>query len=98
MARFLKCGCSTKPKTLNPKDSNTRWLLFDSNELSDRKKLLLPEKQAENNFNISGEEGIAIADKLLENKCKSTKTTQISAIYGCASTTLGLFRPNKLLN
>ena len=45
----------------------------NSNELFDRLKLLLQEKQAGIISNITDEEIIAIADKLLEYKCISTK-------------------------
>ena len=47
----------------------------NSNELCDRLKLLLHEKQAGNNSNKIDEEIVAIADKLLEYKCNSTKQT-----------------------
>ena len=43
----------------------------NSNELCDRLELLLQEKQAGNNSNINNEELVAIADKLMEYKCKS---------------------------
>ena len=43
------------------------------NELCDKLKLRLQEKQAGNNFDIFNEEIIAIADKLREDKFLSTK-------------------------
>ena len=42
-------------------------------ELCDRSKLLLQEKQAGNNCDISNEEILAIVDKLLDFKCISKK-------------------------
>ena len=46
--------------------STTIILSSDSNELCDRLKLLLQEKQAGNNSNIINQEIVAIVDKLLE--------------------------------
>ena len=45
----------------------------DPNELCDRLKLLLQEKQAGNNSDIINDEIVAIVDKLLEYKCISKK-------------------------
>ena len=56
------------------RESNTRWLSADPNELCDRLNLLLQKKQAGKNFNIIIEEIVAIADKVLECKCMSTKS------------------------
>ena len=53
--------------------STTIILSSDSNELCDRLKLLLQEKQAGNNFNIINQEIVAIVDKILEYKCISKK-------------------------
>ena len=53
--------------------SKTRFLSSDPNELCDRLKLLLQEKQAGNNSDIINDEIIAIVDKLLEYKCISKK-------------------------
>ena len=53
--------------------SNTIFLSSDPDELCDRLKLLLQEKQAGNNSNIINEEIVAIVDKLLEYKCISKK-------------------------
>ena len=53
--------------------SKTIILSSDPNELCDRLKLLLQEKQAGNNSDIINEETIAIVDKLLEYKCISKK-------------------------
>ena len=52
---------------------STIFLTENPNELIDRLKFLLQEIQAGINFNIIDEEIIATADKLLENKCISTK-------------------------
>ena len=49
------------------------FLSSDPDELCDRLKLLLQEKQAGNNSNIINEEIVAIVDKLLEYKCISKK-------------------------
>ena len=53
--------------------SKTRFLSSDTNEFCDRLNLLLKEKQAGNNCFRIDEEFIAIADKLVEYKCISTK-------------------------
>ena len=53
--------------------SKTIFLSSDSNELCDRIKLILQEKQAENNSDIINEEIVAIVDKLLGYKCISKK-------------------------
>ena len=53
--------------------SKTIFLSSDPDELCDRLKLLLQEKQAGNNSEIINEEIVAIVDKLLENKCISKK-------------------------
>ena len=53
--------------------SKTIFLSSDPNELCDRLKLLLQEKQAGNNSDIINEEIIAIVIKLLEYKCISKK-------------------------
>ena len=53
--------------------SKTIFLSSDPNELCDRLKLLLQEKQAGNNSDIINDEIIAIIDKLLEYKCISRK-------------------------
>ena len=52
---------------------STIFLSSDLNELCDRIKLLLQEKQAGNYSNMIDEEIIAIADKSLENRCISMK-------------------------
>ena len=51
---------------------STKFLPRDPNELCDRIKLLIQEKQAGKNSNIIKEE-IAIVDKLLEYECISKK-------------------------
>ena len=53
--------------------SKTSFLSSDPNELCDRIKLLLQKKQAGKISNKTNEKIIAIADKLLEDKCISTK-------------------------
>ena len=53
--------------------SKAIFLSYDPNELCDRLKLLLQEKQAGNNSDIINEEIIAIVDKFLEYKCISKK-------------------------
>ena len=53
--------------------SKTIFLPSDPNELCDRLRLLLQEKQAGNNSDIINQEIVAIVDKLLENKCISKK-------------------------
>ena len=49
--------------------SKTIFLSSDPNELCDRLKLLLQEKNAGNNSDIINDEIVAIVDKLLEYKC-----------------------------
>ena len=46
---------------------STRFLPSDPNELCDRLKLLLQEKEAGYNSDLNNEEVSAILDKLLEN-------------------------------
>ena len=53
--------------------SKTIILSSDPNELCDRLKLLLQEKNAGNNSDIINDEIVAIVDKLLEYKCISKK-------------------------
>ena len=53
--------------------SKTIFLSSDPDDLCDRLKLLLQEKQAGNNSNIINDESVAIIDKLLEYKCISKK-------------------------
>ena len=52
---------------------NTIFLSLDPNEVCDKLKLLLQEKQARNISNIIDEEIVAIRNKLLEFKCISNK-------------------------
>ena len=49
--------------------SNTIFLSSDANELCDRLRLLLQEKNAGNNSDIINDEIVAIVDKLLEYRC-----------------------------
>ena len=51
----------------------TKFLSSVFNELCDRLKFLLQQKQAGKNSNIINEEIVAIVDKLFEDKCISTK-------------------------
>ena len=53
--------------------SNTIFLSSDPNELCNRINLLLQEKQAGNNSEITNDEIVAIVDKLLEDQCISKK-------------------------
>ena len=53
--------------------SNRIFLSSDADELCNRSKLLLQEKQAGNNSDIINQEIVAIVDKLLEYKCISKK-------------------------
>ena len=53
--------------------SKTVFLSSDPNELCDRLKLFLQEKQTVNNSDIINDEIVAIVDKLLEYKCISKK-------------------------
>ena len=53
--------------------SRTIILSSDPNELCDRLKLLLQEKQAGSNSDIINDEIVAIVDKLLEDECLSKK-------------------------
>ena len=53
--------------------TKTIFLRPDPNELCDRFKLLLQEKQAGNNSHKINEQRIAVVDKLLEYKCISRK-------------------------
>ena len=53
--------------------SKTIFLSSNPDELFDRLKLLLQEKQAGNNSDVINEEIVAIVDKLLEYKCISKK-------------------------
>ena len=53
--------------------SKTIFLSSDPNELCDRLKLLLQEKQAGNNSDINKNEIVVIIDKLLEYKCITKK-------------------------
>ena len=53
--------------------SKTIFLSSDPNELCDRLKLLLQEKQAGNNSDIINEEIVVIIDRILEYKCMTKK-------------------------
>ena len=62
--------------------SKTIFLSSDANELCERLKLLLQEKNAGNNSDIINDENVAIVDKLLEYKC-ITKKQQRQILYKC---------------
>ena len=62
--------------------SNTIVLPSDPDELCDRLKLLLQEKQAGKISNIINKEILAIVDKLLEYKCISEEKHQ-QILYIC---------------
>ena len=53
--------------------SKTFFSSSDPDELCNKLKLLLQEKHAANNSNISNEDNVARVDKLLEYKCISKK-------------------------
>ena len=53
--------------------SKTIFLSSDPDEICNKLKLLLQEKQARNNSDIINQEIVAIVDKLLEYKCISQK-------------------------
>ena len=54
--------------------SKTKFLSSDPDELCNRIRLLLQEKQAGNNSDIINQETVAIVDNLLEYECISKKT------------------------
>ena len=62
--------------------SNTIFLSSDADELCNRLKLLLQEKQAGNNSDIINQEIVAIVDKLLKYKC-ITKKQHKQILYKC---------------
>ena len=68
---------SSHKKNLSEKQD---FLSSNPNELCDRVKFLLQEKQAGNKSDIIDEKIIAIAHKLLEYKCVSTKQHKILLI------------------
>ena len=55
------------------KETNTRRLSCDPKKVCDRLKLFLQEKQAGDNSNINNERNVAIADKLIKYKSRSTE-------------------------
>ena len=59
---------------------STLFLPADPNELCDRVKLLLQEKQAGNNCELIIKKIVVIADKLLEYKCISSRQHEILLI------------------
>ena len=61
------------PRIMASGVSKTIFLSSDPDELCNRLKLLLQEKQAGNNSDIINQEIVAIVDKLLEYKCISKK-------------------------
>ena len=99
------------PATMIPASgvsSCTRFLSSNPNELCDGVKLLLQEKEAGTNHDISNEEFETIAEKLLEQKRISTKQHSRSltiwtfaekwrlfTIWECKKHSLGIFVPNE---
>ena len=73
IAGSLKKKFSSTPKTQDIKKSKTRFLSSNRNDFCDRIKLLLQEKQGGNSSDKIKEKISAVADKLLEYKCLSTK-------------------------
>ena len=61
------------PAIMAAVNSNTKFLLSDTEEFCDRLKLLLQEILVGNNSNLINEEIFALVNKLLEYKCVSTK-------------------------
>ena len=68
MTKLLK-----SPAIMSSGISKTIFLSSDPDELCDRLKLILQEKQAGKNSDIVNQEIVAIVDNLLEYKCISTK-------------------------
>ena len=62
--------------------SKTIFLSSDSNEICDRLKLLLQQKHAGNNWDLSNDEIVAIVEKLLEYKCITKKQHKKYLIKG----------------
>ena len=56
---------------------STSFIPSNSNELCDKVKYLLQDKQAEKTSDLTNEELVAKADKLLEYKCISTKQHKV---------------------
>ena len=73
MAGSLKGKSFSKPKSQNLKESKTRFLFSNPNELYDRLNILLQEKRAGKSTNIIKEKLVAIVDSTIEYKCISTK-------------------------
>ena len=61
------------PRIMASGVSKTIFLSSDPDELCNRLKLILQEKQAGNNSDLINDEIVAIVDKLLEYKCISKK-------------------------
>ena len=70
------------PRIMASGVSKTIFLSSDPDELCNRLKLLLQEKQAGNNSDIINQEIVAIVDKLLEYKCISKKQHKQILIKG----------------
>ena len=62
-----------KPPAIMASGVSTKFLSSDPDELRDRLKLILQEKQAGNNSDIINQELVAIVYNLLEYKCISKK-------------------------
>ena len=63
---------SVKERSIS-KQSKTKWLLSDPNELSDGINLILREEKSGNYSNLYNAKSVAIADKLIKHKRISTK-------------------------
>ena len=88
MAVSLTEESSLEPKLRSPKETKTRWFSSNPNELCDTIKLLLHEKQAGKISHISNEEGIAIANKVIEYKCYRTKQHSYLQLKGAVVCTV----------
>ena len=58
-----------KSTAIKASGNSTQFLSCDPNELCDRLKLILQQKQAGNNSNIFNDEIVALDDEILEDKC-----------------------------
>ena len=71
-----------KSPTIMVSGATTMFLPENLDQLCNRTKLLLQEKQAGNNSNINNDEIIAIKDKLLKYKCITEKQLKQILIKG----------------
>ena len=70
-APAIRANCLKKSET---EGGSTKFSFSNPNELFDRMKLILQEKQTGNKPNKNDEGSVAKADKLLEYKCTLTKS------------------------